>query len=183
MKRSVGTKTRCWSFLLFLAAVAFVGCRRGPCEDNLREGERIQVTILSATNGSTACREIPPLPAGETFTFVAGPEVMKDAYYGDGETGVCTVHPAVAGAPPFLADTLTSCNNDDQRSLGVTCAGMDASGCGLSVSALVNTYIPADADVVEPARFLMEWTSTCEVGSCLQLYDARVERLDVLAGR
>ena len=183
MKRSMDTKTGCWSVLLLLAAVAVVGCRREPCEDNLREGERIQVTILASANGSDPCQGVAPLPAGATFTFVAGPEVMQDAYYGDGERGVCTVHPTVAGAPPFLTDTLTSCNNDEQRSLGVTCEGVNASGCGVSVFALVNTYIPADADVIEPARFVMEWTSTCEVASCQQLYDARVERLDAPAGR
>ncbi len=167
------------ALLIFLSGVG--SCRRAPCDDGLQEGERFQVTILSHTTAGSSCQaHVPSLAAGDVFTLVAGPAVMTNKNYGDGESGICISHGAVVDTPPFAADALTSCATDAKHhQLGLMCTGADPSGCALSVTALINSEIPVGAAIVDHAVLWMTWINDCEPGSCLQLYDVRIDRLDV----
>ena len=95
---------------------------------------------------------------------------------------MCASHGAVGGAPPFTVDGLTSCVSDTEHQLGLTCQGADSSGCGLSVEEVINTRIPADVSVIDHGTLLMTWTNTCQVGSCFQQYDVKIERLAAAPG-
>jgi len=180
MKRSIdGKKFTLALPLLVAAALALGGCEPlPPCDDSLQEGERFQITILEHETASSACQShVPSLSAGESFTLVAGPKVSITVNEGDGASRICSNHGAVGDAPPFALGGLTSCATDAEYQLGLMCEGADPSGCGLSVEELINTRIPAGVSVIDHATLLMTWRNKCEVGSCFQQYDVRIERL------
>jgi hypothetical protein len=175
-----------WTSLLplLVSMVALGGCRRGPCDDGLQEGERFQITVLSDTRPGACEDRAPSLSPGDVFTLVAGPAVMQETNFGDGESGICTSHGALVDSPPFATDALTSCATDaEHHQLGLMCTGADAASCRLSVTALINSEIPVGAQVVDHAVLWMTWVNDCEPGSCLQLYDVRIDRPDMAQGQ
>jgi hypothetical protein len=79
MSRSIDRKVIWFSLPLFLVlAASSGGCRPTPCDDDFKEGERFQITILGQDSAYSSCQSsVPSLAAGESFTLVAGPAVMQ----------------------------------------------------------------------------------------------------------
>jgi hypothetical protein len=182
MKRPIERQKTSWLCPVFLAmSVAIGACRPAPCDDEVKEGERFQITIIDQVAPASSCGPtLPVLAAGDIFTLVAGLSVMETLQGGDGESGTCDTRGARADAVPFLSAALTSCATSEHR-LGLTCTGADASGCGLSVTAQVN-QIPSGAAATDHAAYFMTWTSDCGIGPCVQQYDVRIERVEPIPG-